>query len=517
MKRYNKIILLAISILLFGSCTNLDVTPRYELTLENLLAQDPNAVNGLVSKMYGTFALTGPSGPGSSDISGPDAGETGFLRGIINLEDFTADAVKNRWGDDGLDQLTTTNSWTPSNKFFRYLFDRVYFTVPQCTQILKTLNSAGNIPNKDKYVAELRFLRSLAYFYMIDCFGKGVLVTTENYGSLDPLPEANRIQLFNYVESELLSVEQSISLTSDYGRVNKSVVRMLLAKLYLNAEVYIGQNRYADCITFVNKVITEGNYSLAPNYLLNFSADNNLSPEIIYPLLADSLNSQSYGNTTYIVNGSMSSDTMNISLFGATDGWTGHRSTKAWYGLYGDSAATIAANPDVRASLFWTTQHNYDMNDYKKWKDGYPSTKFRNTSALSVSGATRFSSTDFPMFRLADAYLMYAECVVRGAGGSIGQALQYVNAIRTRSNASTIVQSDLSLDFILDERARELNLEGHRRTDLIRFNKFTGNAYIWPWKGGAVNGTSIPDTYKLFPIPLTALGANPNITQNPGY
>jgi len=520
MKKFPILTISLMVCLTITSCVkDLDTKPKVELSLENLLAQDPGAVKGLVSKMYATFALTGPNGPGSSDISGPDAGETGFLRGIINLEDFTADALKNRWGDDGLDQLTTTSNWTSSNKFFRYLFDRVYYTVPQCTSLIQALQGGVNVSGSEQYIAELRFLRALAYYYMIDCFGKGVLVTTENYGTPDPLPEASRIQLFQYVEAELKSIEPYIPMTNEYGRVNRSAVRMLLAKLYLNAEVYTGTARYTEALDYVNRVINEGGYSLATNYAKNFRADNNLSPEIIYPLIADANISQSYGNTTYIVSGSLSADTMlNLAAFGATEGWGGHRATKAWYGLFGTDWASISANPDVRGSqCFWSTGHNYEMLDYKKWKDGYPSIKFQNLNTDGSGGAIKFSSTDFPLFRLADAYLMYAECVLRGAGnGSLGQALTYVNMVRSRANAPTINQSALTLDFLLDERARELNFEGHRRTDLIRFGKFTGSSYVWPWKGGVAIGTSIPDHYKLFPIPQAAF-TNPNISQNPGF
>lgn len=519
MKRKLTNLAVVVLLLLVSSCSSeLDQKPLTGDTLDNLLQTNPGAAIGLVSKMYGTFALTGPSGPGSSDLNNvPDAGETGFLRGIINLQDFTADDMKNRWGDDGLDQLTTTSSWTGTNKFFKYLFDRVYYTVPQATNLIIALN-ASSVPNKELYVGELRFLRSLAYFYMIDCFGKGVLVTTENYGSAAPLPEASRLELFNYVESELLSIESSLPLTNGYGRANKSVVRMLLARLYLNAEVYTGTARYNDALAYVNKVINEGGYALTPNFEQNFSADNNTSTEIIFPLIADAITSQSYGNTTYLVNGSLSSETMTISSYGAADGWTGHRATKAWYGLFGASASDLANSSDDRAHLFWTGGHTYEMTDYKVWTNGYPCTKFRNTNFTGTTVPTSFSSTDFPMFRLADTYLMYAECVLRGAtGGSSSQALTYVNNIRSRANASTISAGELNLDFILDERARELNFEGYRRTDLIRFGKFTGGTYLWPWKGNALNGTSIPATYNVFPIPLTAIDANPNITQNPGY
>jgi hypothetical protein len=213
----------------------------------------------------------------------------------------------------------------------------------------------------------------------------------------------------------------------------------------------------------------------------------------------------------------MNSATMNTSLFGnpgGNDAWAGHRATKAWYGLFGN----LGTSTDDRAQLFWTDGHTYEMTNYKEWTNGYPSVKFRNTNYYTASGpSTVFSGTDFPLYRLADVYLMYAECHLRGGGGSATDALYYVNQVRNRSHAALIGAGDLTLDFILDERARELNLEGHRRSDLIRFGKFTGGSYLWPWKGNTQNGTAIPSTYNLFPIPLTALQANPNLTQNPGY
>ncbi|VXC26868.1 RagB/SusD family nutrient uptake outer membrane protein [Flavobacterium sp. 9AF] len=513
MKRVKLLSLFILSSVLFSGCTDdLNTEPKVELSLEQLLQKDPNAITGIMSKLYGSFALSGPNGPGSSDIS-DDPGESPFLRGIINLQEFTADGMKNRWGDDGLDQLTTTSSWDENNKFFRYLYNRVYYTVPQCNNLLVVLNNV-DVPNEESIVSEVRFLRSLAYYYMIDCFGKGVLVTEENVGESTPLPEASRLDLFNFVEAELLDIEDKIATTNSYGRANKAVVRMLLAKLYLNAQVYTGVDRYTDALTYTKKVIAEGGYTLNNNFAANFTGDNNTSNEIIYPLIADPLVSQSYGNTTYIVNGSLNSATMTLSTYGATQGWGGHRATKAWYGLFGN----LGTSTDSRAQLFWTNGHTYEMTDYKEWMNGYPSIKFRNNNYMSSSASTDFSGTDFPLFRLADAYLMFAECVVRGAsGGSMTEALDYVNQVRQRSNAPIITSSELNLDFLIDERGRELMLEGHRRSDLIRFGKFTGGSYLWPWKGNTLNGTAIPSTYNVFPIPLTALQANPNLSQNPGY
>lgn len=516
MKNIIKLFFLLALIFICGCTDDLNTEPKVELTFEELLIRDPNAIQGILSRLYASFALSGPDGPGSSDIS-DDPGESPFLRGIVNLQDFTADAMKNRWGDNGLDQLTTTSNWTAENKFFRYLYNRIYYTIPQSNNLLSVLADV-QVENQEQIISEVRFIRALAYYYLIDNFGKGVLATEENFGTPAALPESSRTELFNYVEGELLAIEGTLPSTNDYGRATNSAARMLLAKLYMNAQVYTGTARFDDAAIFVKKVIDEGGYSLAPDFVSLFSADNNNSPEIIFPLIADATSSQSFGNTTYLVNGSLSAETMPLAQFGATEGWTGHRATKAWYGLFGSDANALANSPDDRAHLFWTTGHSYEMTDYRTWTDGFPSIKFRNTSFYGTSGTTSFSSTDFPLFRLADAYLMYAELAVRGAAGTdIGTAVTDVNLVRNRSHASSVTAADLSLQFIINERARELNFEGHRRSDLIRFNMFTGGAYIWPWKGGVMNGVSIPDTYKLFPIPLSALQANPNLTQNPGY
>lgn len=519
---------------LWGCTSDLNTEPKgQDISEDQLLDLQPN-LDGLVSKVYGTFALSGASGPASTDTPGDDAGESPFLRGIINLQDFSADDMKNRWGDGGLDPLTTASNWDENNKFMKYLYNRVYYTVPQCNKVINQLGQY-NIPTREQVKSELRFLRALAYYYLIDCFGKGPILTEADGENSGPKPEASREQLYNFVVSELLDIEDKLPSRIGYGRTNKHVVQMLLAKMYLNSEVYTGVARYDKAVEYSKKVIDQGGYQLATNFVSLFSGDNDVTDarnEIIYALIADPFVSQSFGNTTYLVNGSLSADTMNIGDFGASEGWTGHRATKAWYGKYTNADGTfittaqqLANSPDERAHLFYTNfdgpeakRHNFEMNDYKKWLDGFPSVKFRNTNfILPLAAPLKFSNTDFPLFRLADTYLMYAEAVLRGGGGSESLALEYVNAVRSRSNASTINLSQLTLDFIIDERARELNFEGHRRSDLIRFGKFTGGNYLWPWKGNTKDGAAIPPHYNLFPIPLSALGANPSLSQNTGY
>ncbi|MDE6467642.1 MAG: RagB/SusD family nutrient uptake outer membrane protein, partial [Muribaculaceae bacterium] len=124
-------------------------------------------------------------------------------------------------------------------------------------------------------------------------------------------------------------------------------------------------------------------------------------------------------------------------------------------------------------------------------------------------------NTDFPIFRLAEIYLTAAEAVVRGGSGmDRTEARNLVNELRRRAFGNTdadISDAQLNLDFILDERARELYYELHRRTDLVRFGKFTTAAYLWQWKGGVIDGRAVDARYNIYPIPATELSANPNL------
>ena len=484
--------------------------------LQDFLMNNPGVAKQEVLSLYDIFALSGPDGAGSTHVPTLDAGQGSFIRSLVDLQDLSSDVYKCTWTDPGLYPLGTTSGWSATSiPETSYLYIRMYYAIKQCNLFLSVLNGS-NPNNKVTLQSETRFLRALAYYYIIDGYGKGPLITESTLGDGSTLPESSRIQLFNYVESELLAIENNnIPYSYEYGRTNLTAVRMLLAKLYLNSEVYTGTAKYTEALTYINKIVNPNYINLASSYVQNFSADNNTSPEIIFPLIADAQTRQSYGNTTYIINSNLEG---NANQYGSTGGWYGNRATKAWYGLFGNSAAALASSTDVRAQLFTTTGHTYEMVNYNNFSDGFPSVKFRNSNFLGTTTPSNFANTDFPLFRYADVYLMYAECVLRGAsGGNTTDALTFVNAVRTRSNAAAIAQSSLTLNFILDERARELNLEGQRRTDLIRFGKFTGGSYLWPWKGGVLNGTSIPDMYKLFPIPTAALQANPNLTQNPGY
>ena len=177
-----------------------------------------------------------------------------------------------------------------------------------------------------------------------------------------------------------------------------------------------------------------------------------------------------------------------------------------------------------KRGAFFTEGQTLDIDDPTIQTQGYSIVKFVNKTSTGQNGsnfAEGLVDTDFPMIRLADVYLMYAEAVLRGGtGGSKAQALDYINLIRKRAygnDSGNITSDDLTLNFILAERGRELFWEGTRRTDLIRFGKFTGSSYIWQWKGGVRDGKATDNKYNLFPLPVADLAANPNLIQNDGY
>jgi len=363
------------------------------------------------------------------------------------------------------------------------------------------------------YREEVRALRAFAYYNLMDLYGKAPF-NTENDAIGVAGPEYNRQQLFNFIESEMLAVAQTLKAprTNEYGRVDKSFAWMVLAKMYLNAEVYIGQNKYDQCVTMCENVIG-GGYSLEANYLHNFTADNHLSSEMIFTLQSDGLVTQNYGPTTVMVNGQVGSVENNGSSFGV-NGWGGAlRLRKQFVQKFEDASFSS----DERKTII-SGSRPIDIANIAIQAQGYVLGKYSNKTSTGVNGLNNtFVDTDFPLFRLADAYLMYAECARRGASNaSLSQGVFYVNQLRERANNSSvnnISDTQMTLDFLLDERSRELHWEGHRRQDLIRFGKYVGGNYNWAWKGNSSNGIAIPSHFKVFPIPATSLASNPNLTQ----
>jgi hypothetical protein len=302
--------------------------------------------------------------------------------------------------------------------------------------------------------------------------------------------------------------------------VDQGAVAMLLAKVYMNAEVYTGSAAYASAMQELQAVLG-GPYALDDNYTDIFAADNDESPEMIFAVPQDGQSTQSFGGTTFLTHASVGGDMDAGGDYGLDGGWWGLRIQPEVVELF-TGAGGVLPTGDARADdVFFTQNQSLTISNLTDWFQGYAAPKYRNINSDGSPGSNpAFADVDYPMFRLGDAYLMYAEAHLRGGGGDAGVAVDYINELRERAygdDSGNITAQDLTLDFVLDERARELYWEGHRRTDLVRYGLFTGGDYLWQWKGGAENGASVPATRDLYPLPASELLANPNLTQNPGY
>jgi hypothetical protein len=509
------------------------LTPNYEVTSQQVYSTAAGYTQSM-AKVYGAFALTGNQGPaGSPDIQGIDEGTSDFLRLLWCAQELPTDEAVVAWGDIGVPDFHQMN-WSSSNTLLLGVYERSIYQITLANEFIRQSTDAElatrNITGADAtniryYRAEARFLRAYQYSILMDLFANPPFTTDANeVGTIIP-PQTDRKTLFAYIESELKTIDPLMvaPMKNQYGRADQGAVWALLARIYLNAAIYTGTARYTDAVTYSQKVINAG-YSMIGNYDNLFLADNNLNTtENIFSINYDGNKTQSYGGTTFMthapVGGSMPS-----SDFGISGGWAGTRVTSNLVNLFPANTSTKFpnnGNPDTRAE-FWTQGQNITINDVTNFTDGIAVTKWRNVTSAGVAGSNNsYSDVDEPLFRLPEMYLTYAEAVLRGGtGGDAGTALGYINKIRTRAygNSNGNITSDqLTLNFILDERARELYWEGFRRTDLIRYGEFTTGTYLWPFKGGVKAGTSVADYRNIYPIPEQDRAVNPNLKQNAGY
>lgn len=538
-KFINKLIVSGSIALIFASCAKkLDTAPLNGTTPSDTYTTAAG-YKSVLAKIYGTLALSGSSGPaGSPDIGGnlDEGSQISFIRMYFNCEELPTEEAIVAWNDETIHDFHDLK-WTSSDKFIKGIYARMVYNITLINEYLRestdaklaehgiTGTDATDIKNS---VGEARFLRAFNYWVMMDIFGKSTFITeADGIGAFYPR-EISRKDLFDYIESELKAIESELAPahTAEYGRVDQGAAWALLARLYLNAEVYTktetapGTPHYEDALTYAKKVIA-GGYSLRPNYPELFMADNDRQKaEFIFTINCDGLRTTSYGNTTFLVHAACGGDVDDYGLT-AGNGWGGYRATKGLADKFPDLTGSTDKRALFTTSKFGTNPGQLAIADPSDFSQGLHVAKFRNirADAGAVSDPTKyFSDIDFPVFRLPEMYFIYAECVLRGAtGGDQTTALGYINDIRNRAGAGAINASDLNLAFVLDERARELYWEGHRRTDLVRYGLLTGSSYLWPWKGGVLNGTGKEDKYNIFPVPAVNLTANPNLTQNTGY
>jgi hypothetical protein len=534
--------ILAIASIGMTSCLDdLNTLPLNEndFTSEKAYGSPESYKQGL-AKIYGGFSLVGQEGPGEAEIAVGDAGASELIRAFWSVQELTSDAGKVAWGNDPWVREVNTNTWTTMKNDAVYaIYARTVLIVSLVNEYYKQttdekLNDRGTDATVkaeiQKYRAEARLIRAYAYWIGLDVFGNMPFVTENDpIGTFFP-PEKTRPELFAWIESELLALTNDANLadarTNTYPRVDKGVAWGLLARLYLNAEVYTGTPRWADAKSAATHVIGSG-YALAGNYAELFMSDNgenaDVRKELIYAIAYDSDKSQSNGGTTFLTNAAMSGDD-DGNLIGTNDKWGGIRSSYEYAQKFGVTAPNYTTGEftcnDKRA-MFLIKGKEEIVEDLYTFKQGWGVIKFSKMDSHGQATFKNFASTDFPMMRLAEMYLIYAEATLRASGGTSSNdatALGYLTALRTRAlkTAETPLAS-YDLNYILEERARELMWEGHRRTDLIRFDKYTSGSYNWPWKGGVINGKALDSRYNLCPYPQEEIRMNKNLTPTPGY
>ena len=530
--------------LFLTSCeSELDKDPITEKT-ESQAFESPESYEQFLAKIYGGWAVNGQDS-GDADIQGIDGNFSNYVRLLFTLQQLSTEESIIAWNDGTIHDIHN-HVWTPSNEFIGAMYYRVYFQIGMVNQFLRETTDTkldGRGVDADLkaeiqlFRAEARFMRAMSYWHGIDFFGDIPFVTEDDIvGNFFP-EQKSRTEVFNFIEAELLAIESTLigARQNEAGRADQGAVWMLLAKLYLNAEVYTGSARYNDAMTYVNKVIS-GGYTIHNNSDKSFSSysqlfladngSNGAENETIFSILFDGINITGYGGTTYLTHASIGGD-MDANDFGVSSGWGGIRTTKVFVEKFDD----ITGNTDSRA-LFFTEGQTLEIENPFTFTDGYAVAKYRNIVSTAdknniggdyVDGGSdksgEYVDIDFPVFRLADAYLMYAELTLRGGGGDAATAVDYINMLRERAYGDTsgnISSGDLDLDFVLDERSRELFWESHRRTDLIRFGQFSDQG-VWPWKGGVMAGTTTERYRDLYPIPSADIIANPTLNQNNGY
>jgi len=538
---------------------------------------DPNFKANALGICYSGIAVSGISGPGSSYVGGLDPGTSAYLRVIFTLGEFCSDEMVWIWPNDEAGSIgdLTACAWSANNSIVYGAYYRMLGHIAICNQFL--LNTADDTDAETLEMrAQARVLRAYSYYNMIDLYGQSSFITEEAEVGSEPV-QISRAELFAWLENELKDIVDNklISENPTYGHVGLDGAEALLARLYLNAEVFSGQARWADCQARCENIIRRhqgGGFQgsgLANEYLYLFCEDNKqympggsnkAENEILFGIAFDQDMTQSYGGPTFIVAGTITnSHYVPRQNYGCSGEWSCIKGTKQmaerFYGLGSDKRDDLW----VRGYLPGGTNEDgttYDAEDYTDSFIGFTGSwattggnaiiKFtgntitKNPSAVNPNDAltlfdgsydakgvwqpnydaTAFMSTDQPIIRLADIYLMYTECFINGGVGERQKALDYINLVRARAGSPAFNSAELTVKNLMDERSRELYLESVRRTDLIRNKMFVGPSQaVWQVKGNINNmeGTTIDDRYALYPIPTAVLNSQPEFKQNPGY
>mgnify|MGYP003417320706 FL=1 len=539
-----KLIYIIASVLLASCVNDLDTLPlnKTEPVSEYVYGKDENAYLSGLGRLYFQFVTND-----LTDLQQMDGGASEIIRAFWSVQETTTDEAKCSWENDAWVRALNTNTWSETQN------DAVYAVYVRTLQGIALVNeylrqtaperleargvSADLARKIDSFRDEARFIRAYLYWMAIDCFGS-VPFTTEKspFGGAYFPQQASRADIFDFCVNELtylMSDESDMPLPrSNYPRADKGSAAGLLARMYLNSEVYTGVERWAEAKAVCEGIFGMG-YTLCPDYAALFRGDNgeNLQArgEMLWTVDYNAEKTQSYGGSSYILSATLASTdiTDESRPNGQRNGWAGLRVpyefVSRYFDVSGQDYLTGAYDvADKRGEVFYIRGRQESMeNALYSFMNGWSCLKFNNIpfgqtneSYLPQSALKSFADVDFPMIRLGEIYLIYAEACMHL--GEEGMALPKLRELSSRAGVEPPQQ--ISQEFLVAERARELMWEAHRRTDLIRYGLFHTDAYRWPYKGGdSYAGQSFPEYKCIFPIPPTELATNDKLVQNPGY
>mgnify|MGYP000377967263 FL=1 len=530
--------------MLFTACIgDLDTLPLNpsDSTSETVYGADESGYIAGLTKLYFNFVSNE-----TTDLQVSDAGASELVRAFWTVQEVTSDACKCAWENDAWVRAMNTNTWSDADNDATYaVYVRTLQGIAYTNEYLRQTASdrlsdrgvSSELAAKIQgFRAEARFLRAYFYWMALDVFGD-VPFTTENSpfgGGVNP-KQASRKDVFDYCISELTALAADDSpmpaARSNYPRADKGAVLGLLARMYLNAEVYTGTPMWQEAKDACEDIFTMG-YSLCPEYADLFRGDNGENPEalneVLFGISYDAEQTQSYGGTSYLTLAALAATDVSSTqmINGVNNGWGGIRVPYEYVEKYFNvrnadySAGTYDVN-DKRGRMFYIKGRSESMDGaLYVFLNGWSCLKFNNIphnmdqdSYLATAASKAYSDIDFPMIRLGEIYLIYAEACMNL--GQANTALPKVQDLAAR--AGVTAPTSITQEWLIEERARELMWEGHRRTDLIRYGKFTSSSFLWTYKGGSFSGQGFDDHMKIFAIPASELASNPELHQNPGY
>ena len=472
------------------------------------------------------------------------AGEYGYVyrEGYWSMQQYTTDevAVPTRgtdWDDNGVPLAMQQHTWEYNTRDINNGWSFVYGGVTKCNDVLDQIRIIKG-ENESEYdnvtkagIAETKALRAFYHLLAMDLYGNVPIVESSDAD----LKQSTRQEVYHFIEKEILDNLDYLQPIYSYGRVTRGVGEMILAKLYLNAEVYTGTPQWQKCLDMCNAILDGGyGYQLDANYFNVFKANNENNREIIFPVVFDAVKAP--GNMFHL----MTNHYVTQEVYGfSTLPWNGPCAHQALYDSYDDHDARkaqwfVGPIKNTNGETLTYTISN-DLKNQPAIIRSYISATVDPTKKNTFDGA-RFhkfeleygighhANSDFPIYRLADVYLMKAECLMRLNGGNATQAaVDAINKIRTRTGIGGYTTATLTLNELLAERSRELAWEGHRRPDLLRFDKYYDDWGIYDWgiyKRHEIRGINrdVNKVSKLFPIPKWVMDAAPGVyTQNQGY